>query len=151
MTTTPDPDQHLPADTPIVLFDGVCNLCNGWVRFIINHDTDGDIRFAPLQSAIGQALIRAIGEDTSSIDSIVVIHKRTAYTRTRAIGHILTHLDGHWPLFGSVLSIVPTILADSVYRLIARIRYTVFGKRNTCMIPTDETKDRFLEGSTELR
>ncbi len=127
----------------IVLFDGVCNLCNGVVRWIILRDASAHISFAALQSPTGQELAAQHGIDAHQLESLVVIDGLQVYTASTAALHICTALDWPWPLF-SRLHIVPISWRDALYRVVARNRYRWFGKRDHCMIPTPEQIRRFL-------
>jgi predicted DCC family thiol-disulfide oxidoreductase YuxK len=126
----------------IVLFDGVCNFCNGWVNFIIAHDRSGYFKFAPLQSDIGQEL-RAKSSVEESIDSIILVENETAYIHSTAALRILRRLDGIWSMFYGLI-ITPKPVRDFFYKLFARNRYRLFGKRDVCMVPTPEIRERFL-------
>ena len=128
----------------IVLFDGVCNLCNGAVQFIINRDPEGRFSFASLQSAAGQARLREFGLSTDAFDSFVLVEGGKAYTRSTAALRIARQLPGPWR-FLYALIIVPRPLRDWAYDLVARNRYRLFGRRDSCMIPTPELKAKFLE------
>lgn len=130
---------------PIVLFDGVCNLCNGVVRFTIEHDPDGRFRFAPLQEPAGERLLAEHGIETDRMDTFVLIEDGEAYTRSEAAVRLLQGLGGGWGLLGRVLGLVPRFLRDLGYRLVARSRYRVFGRQDTCMVPGPEVRDRFLQ------
>ena len=126
----------------IVLFDGVCNFCNDSVNFIIRHDRDNKFKFATLQSEIGQEL-RAkynIGED---VDSIVLIEDDQAFTHSTAGLRIAKALGGIWSL-AYIFIIVPAVIRDWFYKLFAKYRYRLFGKKEVCMIPTREVRERFL-------
>lgn len=126
----------------IVLFDGVCNFCNDSVNFIIRHDRDNKFKFATLQSEIGQEFRRkySIGED---VDSIVLIEDGKAFTHSTAGLRIAKALGGIWAL-GYVFVIVPAVIRDWFYKLFAKYRYSIFGKKEVCMIPTPEMQQRFL-------
>ena len=127
----------------IVLFDGVCNLCNGVVRWIIPRDPNTHISFAALQSAIGQELATQHGVDAQQLESLVVIDGARVYTASSAALHICTALTWPWPLF-THLRIIPVRWRDALYRIVARNRYRWFGKRDHCMIPTPNHMQRFL-------
>lgn len=127
---------------PILLFDGVCNLCNGAVQFVIRRDPMGKVRFASLQSVAGQRLIAKVPSDRPR-DSVILVRQGQVFTESGAILRTLTFLRWPWPLF-SVLLIVPPLIRDGVYRYIARNRYRWFGRRETCMIPSAEIRSRFL-------
>ena len=122
------------------MFDGVCNLCNGAVTFIIDRDPDAYFTFAPLQSEMAHDLL---GEAAERLESIVLVENGKHYTESTAALRIARRLRGPWPLlYGFV--VVPKALRDSVYRFIAANRYRWFGKRESCRLPTPELKKRFL-------
>ncbi len=132
----------MTTDHPIVLFDGVCNYCNSWVNYAIRHDKKSDLRFAALQSDIGQELRKQYGLD-SSIESVLLINKGKVYKYSDAALEIAKRLD--WPARAIyALKIFPRFLRTPVYKWIARNRYKWFGKKDVCMIPTPEIKSRFL-------
>ncbi len=128
-----------------MLFDGVCNLCNGTVRFILERDPRGRFRFAAQQSEAGQELLREHGllERGGLADSVVVLEGGRVYLESDAALHILRRLGGVWRL-AYALWVIPKPLRDRVYRLVARHRYRIFGRREQCMVPTPELKRRFL-------
>ena len=128
---------------PILLFDGVCNLCNGVVQFVIRHDPAGRFRFAALQSEAGQALLKQFSLPTSQFDSFVYVKDGQFYTESTAALLVARDLGGAWSLLWGLI-VVPRFLRDAVYRLVARNRYRVFGKQDACMIPTPELRARFL-------
>ena len=129
---------------PILLFDGVCNLCNGAVQFIIERDEDGFFRFASLQSDAAKKLLEQYPEAPEDISTIVLLEKGRLYTKSDAALRAARYLSGAWPaLYGFV--IVPRPIRNTVYDWIARNRYRWFGKKDQCMIPTPELKGRFLE------
>jgi predicted DCC family thiol-disulfide oxidoreductase YuxK len=128
----------------VILFDGVCNLCNGLVRFVIKHDRKGTLRFASLQSDYGNKLQSRIGQETRDSDTIVYSREGINFFRSDAILNIFKDMGGPWKiLYG--LRIVPRPVRDFVYKVVAANRYKVFGKRDTCMVPGPGMKDRFLE------
>lgn len=129
--------------TYILLFDGVCNLCNGFVQFIINRDPKGKFKFAPLQSESGQALLKQFSLPTDDFDSFVLIKDDKYYLKSTATLHVLKELGGVWKLFYSLI-VFPRALRDFVYNIVAKSRYKLFGKRESCMVPTDDIKGRFL-------
>ena len=126
----------------IVLFDGVCNFCNGAVNFIINHDRANRFMFAPLQSAAGKELKQKykIGDE---IDSIILIENEQAFTHSTAGLRIAKELGGIWSL-GYAFIIVPVFIRDYCYRLFAKNRYRLFGRQDACMLPTPDVRARFL-------
>ena len=129
---------------PVVLFDGVCNLCNGSVRFVIERDPHKHFQFAPLQSETATTLIGGTADPLAMPDSIVLVDDGRLYVRSTAALRIARRLRFPWPLIW-VFMAVPRPLRDWVYDVIARHRYGWFGKRDTCMVPTKEIRDRFLE------
>jgi predicted DCC family thiol-disulfide oxidoreductase YuxK len=132
-----------PARTSIVLFDGVCQLCNRSVNFIIRRDRGGRFKFAPLQSHIGQECLRQHSLSPDEFDTFVLIAGGRAYTRSTAVLRVARGLSGLWPL-AYLLIIVPKPVRDAAYQVVARNRYKWFGKREACMLPTAEVKERFL-------
>ncbi|EOS55525.1 thiol-disulfide oxidoreductase DCC family protein [Paenibacillus barengoltzii] len=128
----------------VILFDGVCHLCQGAVKFIIKHDPAGRFRFASLQSQAGSRLLRAAGAHEESLDSVVLIENGTYYIRSAAALRIARGLRSPWPLLYALI-VVPKGLRDAVYRFIAKHRYRWFGKDETCLVPTRELRERFLE------
>ncbi|MBS1773761.1 MAG: DUF393 domain-containing protein [Bacteroidetes bacterium] len=126
----------------VILFDGVCNLCNGLVQFIIKRDPQKKFSFASLQSMYAQQLLQKYHAG-DNIDSIVYIKHEKYYTRSRAALEICRDMRRLWPLLYACI-IIPPFIRDAVYDLVARKRYQLFGQRNECMIPSAETKDRFI-------
>jgi predicted DCC family thiol-disulfide oxidoreductase YuxK len=126
----------------IILFDGVCNFCNGSVKFIIEHDRRDYFRFAPLQSNIGQKYAEKF--DLSDIDSIILIEGEKAWTHSTAALKIARNLGGIWSVL-YLLIIVPRFIRDFFYRLFAKNRYRLFGKTDQCLIPTPEIRQKFLD------
>lgn len=126
----------------VVLFDGVCNLCNASVNFLIDRDAEAVFRFAPLQSDLGQRLVADC--DLDSEDTIVLVEGGRCYTRSAAVLRVARRMDGAWPLL-SVLLAVPRPLRDAVYRFVARNRYRWFGKQDACRLPTPDLRRRFLD------
>jgi predicted DCC family thiol-disulfide oxidoreductase YuxK len=127
----------------VVLFDGVCNLCNGSVLFIIARDRSDLFRFAALDSEAARLLLRECGITGALPDSVALIERGAVYTRSSAALRIAKRLRFPWPLMYAFI-VVPRSLRDSVYDLIAHHRYGWFGKRDTCMVPTTELRSRFL-------
>ncbi|MEM0516849.1 thiol-disulfide oxidoreductase DCC family protein [Aequorivita flava] len=127
----------------IILFDGVCNLCNGAVTFIIERDKRNVFKFAALQSEIGQKLISKFNIDTSKVDSIILIDGEKHYEKSSAALRIAKYLSGAYPLLFGFM-VVPKFIRNAVYDYIAKNRYKWFGKRDECMIPTPDLKKKFL-------
>ena len=127
----------------LVLFDGVCNLCNGSVQFIIRHDPKGAFFFASLQSDTGQRVLNDLGLSATEMDSFVYVRDGKAFKRSTAALLVAKDIGGFTSLLFAFI-VVPSPLRDLVYRLIARYRYSWFGKKESCMVPTPELKSRFL-------
>lgn len=131
-------------DNPVLLFDGVCNLCNGVVQFVIRHDHKKQIRFASLQSGIGIQLQQQYGHNVGNLDTVVLIINNTMLTESTAILRIFRLLGFPWSLMYGCM-VIPKVLRDIGYRYIAKNRYVWFGKQESCMIPTPELRKLFLE------
>ncbi|MDC8004201.1 thiol-disulfide oxidoreductase DCC family protein [Aureisphaera galaxeae] len=130
-------------DHKIILFDGVCNLCNSSVTFVIKRDKQNRFKFTALQSDIGKELIQSHGIDTNKVDSIIFIENGKAYTKSTAALRISKYLGGAYPVM-MIFMIFPPFLRNIVYDWIARNRYKWYGKKESCMIPTPELKSKFL-------
>jgi predicted DCC family thiol-disulfide oxidoreductase YuxK len=128
---------------PIVLFDGVCNLCSTSVQFILQRDPAGRFRFASLQSDLAQRLLTEHGLDPKALDSVVVVDGDRLYRESDAALRIARDLKGAWKAL-TVFRVIPRPVRDWAYRLIARNRYRWFGKSETCWLPTPELRGRFL-------
>jgi predicted DCC family thiol-disulfide oxidoreductase YuxK len=134
-----DPD----AGRPVAFFDGVCNLCNGTVNFLIDRDRRARLRFAPLQGSTF-AELAARHPELRGIDSFVLSQGGRVHVRSGAAVRILMALGGPWRLAGALLA-VPRPLRDRLYDFVARRRYRWFGRTDTCRIPTPELRARFLD------
>ena len=128
---------------PILLFDGHCNLCNAWVQFIVKRDSAGTIRFASFQSETGRRLLEEHKIDENYIESLMFFEEERFSVSSTAALRSLSYLDD-WQKHLIFLTVVPRSLRDLVYRFIARNRYKWFGRREQCMMPTPELKERFL-------
>jgi len=127
----------------LILFDGVCNLCNGAVNFVLDKDTKKCFHFASLQSESGQAFLRTQGLPTEEFNTFFYLKNGEVYSRSRAALEVARSLGGGWSLaYGFV--IVPEPLRDWVYKLISKYRYLLFGKRESCRMPTPDLAQRFL-------
>lgn len=126
----------------MVLFDGVCNFCNGMVNFAIRNDRKGKLRFAALQSGAGEEFKKKF-QLPANIDSVIVIDKGKIYMHAPAAVRISRYLD--WPAkMLSVFAIVPVFISNPVYKWVARHRYKWFGKKDACMVPSAKVRERFL-------
>lgn len=128
----------------VVLFDGVCNLCNATVNFIIDRDPEGYFRFAPLQSEVAHTYLDEPVDPGSQLGTIVLYEEGETYTRSSAALRIARRLTGPWPLLFLAI-VIPRPVRDRVYDWIAHNRYRWFGRRDQCRMPTPELKERFLE------
>jgi predicted DCC family thiol-disulfide oxidoreductase YuxK len=136
--------SELPKGKKIILFDGVCNLCDSMVQFIIKHDKKDVFRFVALQSELGLTITKHIGVDVSKVDSVILYEPNIAYYyKAEAAFKIGKHIGGIYSLL-SFFSIFPSIISNSVYDYIARNRYKWYGKKESCMIPTPELAAKFL-------
>lgn len=127
----------------IILFDGVCNFCNGSVNFVITHDAQNYFKFAPLQSDVAQGLLDKFKIDKSATDSVVLVEDEKVYTHSTAALRIARKLDGAFSWL-YVLVIVPKFIRDFFYKLFAKYRYKLFGKKDVCMMPTAEIREKFI-------
>tara|TARA_B100000945_G_C20184288_1_gene503851 strand:+ start:283 stop:681 length:399 start_codon:yes stop_codon:yes gene_type:complete len=128
----------------IILFDGVCNLCNGAINFIIKHDPKGIFKFASLQGETGKQLLAQHNIDPQETDSIVLIDNDQVSVKSSAALRIAKNLNQGYPLLFGFM-IIPTFIRNGVYDFIAANRYKWFGKKESCMLPTPELRTRFLD------
>lgn len=127
---------------PVVLFDGVCKLCNGSVNFILRHDRKGRLKLAPLQSDYARKVVASHAVKPDSMDSMLLLEGTRLSDKSTAIIRISKYLDGLWPLC-MILLIIPRFIRDFVYDIVAKNRYHWFGKYDTCRLPNPEYEDRF--------
>lgn len=125
----------------VILFDGICGLCNAWVDFVLRRDRANTFKFATLQGAFAQRRVPLAAE---SLDSVVLISGDRTFYKSSAALRILADLGGLWPLVSALL-VIPPFLRNAIYDLIAANRYRLFGKRENCRVPTKEEKDSFLD------
>ncbi|HEX6846081.1 MAG TPA: thiol-disulfide oxidoreductase DCC family protein [Chitinophagaceae bacterium] len=130
-------------DKPVILFDGVCNLCTGSVQFILKRDTTKEFLFASLQSNYGQELLKQFHLPTDVFNSFILYREGKIFTRSTAALKMFQQLNG-WK-WVKIFWIVPKFFRDAVYNLVAQNRYRWFGKKEECWVPTPELKARFLE------
>jgi len=131
-------------ERPVILFDGVCNLCTGSVQFVIARDSRKRFRFASLQSPVAENLLGAQGRDGDRLESGVLVVGERTYRKSTAALLIARRLDGLWPLLAAFL-LIPRPLRDAVYGWIGKRRYRLFGKRDACWVPSAELTERFLD------
>lgn len=134
---------------PVILFDGVCHLCAGSVRFVIKRDPTQRFRFARLQSGVAQQLLSEHHVANNALDSVVLIYRGQVYRKSRAALRTLLLLNGVWPVMG-VFLLVPRFIADPVYDYIGRHRYRWFGKMDACWLPETDQRWRFLDVDEDL-
>jgi predicted DCC family thiol-disulfide oxidoreductase YuxK len=134
--------RHRADGAPIIVFDGVCVLCNGWVRFLLKRD-QGRYRFASMQSDAGRALLASHGLDPEDPASFLLVEASHAWTDSDAIRRVLTGLGGPWRI-AVLIALVPRFLRDPLYRMVARNRYRWFGT-TSCTVPTEVQRNRFLQ------
>jgi predicted DCC family thiol-disulfide oxidoreductase YuxK len=127
---------------PVVLFDGVCKLCNGSVNFIVRRDRKGRLRLAPLQSDYGRAILEKYGRHTDPMDSMMLLEGKRLTVKSTAVIRISKYLSGAWPLC-MILLTIPPFIRDFIYDIIAKNRYRWFGKYNTCPPHDPEFEDQF--------
>ena len=129
------------AHGPVIVFDGICVICNGWVRLLLKRD-HGRYRFASMQSPAGRALLLAHGLDADDPSSFLLVEQGRAFTDSDAIVRVLAGLGGAWKI-AALLVLVPRFVRDPLYRLIARNRYRWFGT-TSCTVPSEAERSRFL-------
>jgi predicted DCC family thiol-disulfide oxidoreductase YuxK len=129
---------------PLLLFDGVCNLCNSSVQFVLERNKKENIQFASLQSDFGRKMLEQVNLSSDYTSSLVLIEEGKPYVKSEAALRLVKHLNGLWKL-GSILFIFPKFIRNPVYNLIAKNRYRWFGKKDVCWIPEPKWKNRFLD------
>ena len=140
----------MAGSNPIILYDGVCGLCNSLVQFLLKHDKDGRLRFASLQSDFAEKVLRRHGFDPKDLDTLHVVENyeqpdERVLQRSDAVLRAGRELGGHWSVLATISKIVPRPLRDVAYRFVAQNRYRVFGKYETCMLPDPGQRSRFLD------
>ncbi|MGL2964409.1 thiol-disulfide oxidoreductase DCC family protein [Flavobacterium sp. RSB2_4_14] len=134
----------LPKDKKIILFDGICNLCDSSVQLIIKHDKKDVFRFVSIQSQLGQEILNYIGVDSKKVDSIILYEPEIAYNlKSEAAFKIAKELSGIYRILG-LCSIFPKVITNTIYDYIAKNRYKWYGKKESCLIPTEELRTKFL-------
>lgn len=139
-------DPSVPAfadDHPIIVFDGECIFCSGWVNFVLRHDRRGRYRFITAQSPLGEALYRHYGLDSRDYETNLLIEDGIAYQKSEGSLRMAAGLGFPWKL-ASVLRVIPRRIRDPLYELVARNRYRIAGRRNACFVPAPEHRARFI-------
>ena len=129
---------------PLILFDGVCNLCNAWVRFVIRRDPTGVFRFAAQQSPVGRAMIEDRMKGAAQLSSVILIEDQAIYTESDAVLQILARLSPPW-CWMALLRIIPRPARDACYQFIVCHRYQWFGRTEVCQVPSADIRSRFLD------
>jgi predicted DCC family thiol-disulfide oxidoreductase YuxK len=132
-----------PNKETILFFDGNCNLCNGWVLFVVRYDRSKSILFSPLQSPLGQAILKSLEQSTTKLASVVLQHDGKFYTKSSAVLQLLALMGGLWRI-SAVFYLAPTVVRDFFYDIVARNRHRWFGTRQQCMVPSAELSARFV-------
>lgn len=130
-------------DNPILFFDGVCGLCNQVVDWVLQNDRRGIVRFSPLQGEAAES--RLPDRDRERLDTVVFIEGARITRRSTAIVHLLSHLGGVWTVLAWLLWLIPWPLRDVGYRVVSKLRYRLFGRKETCRLPTPDERARFLD------
>jgi predicted DCC family thiol-disulfide oxidoreductase YuxK len=133
----------IPTTAPLIVFDGVCVLCSGFVRWVMRHDRERLFRFTSAQGELGQAIYRDLGLDAVAFETNLLVVDGVAYGKLRAVAEIVSRLGGGWRA-ARMLRAVPAPVGDWAYDLVATRRYRLFGRRETCWLPTPELADRVI-------
>lgn len=133
----------------IVVYDGVCNICNAWVQFLLPRDRGRSLRFASIRSEAGRELLQRHGYPLENLDTLLVLDGRRLHTKTAAILRVLNHLGGYYRL-AWVAWLIPAPLRDWAYTRLALNRYRWFGKRDSCLLPAPTEAHRFIEKAADL-
>jgi predicted DCC family thiol-disulfide oxidoreductase YuxK len=139
-------DPAVPAfadDHPVIIFDGECIFCSGWINFVLRHDRQGRYRFITAQSPLGEALYRHYGLDSRNYETNILIEGGIAYLKSEGSLRMAAGLGFPWR-FASLFRVLPGGVRDPLYELVARNRYRIAGRRNTCFVPTPEHRARFI-------
>lgn len=136
-------NEYLTSKQPIVLFDGECTLCSNSVHFLLRHNHSGNLSFASLQSGIGSEIVKLTGDSISQADTLMFLQDNKLFTYSTAALMITTHLSFPWYLLKGLI-IVPSIIRDTIYRLIAKNRYEWFGRKSFCLKDDYRYRNRFL-------
>ena len=129
---------------PVILFDGVCNLCSGAVQFVIKRDRKNIFKFASLQSVVGQAILKKFNLPANTFNSFILYDAGKIYTRSTGALLVAKQLSGGWPIL-SVFIVIPSFIRNALYDLIAQNRYKWFGRKEACWLPSAVVRDKFLD------
>ncbi|MDP4238345.1 MAG: DCC1-like thiol-disulfide oxidoreductase family protein [Bacteroidota bacterium] len=131
------------AQSPVIIFDGVCNLCCGWVQFLMRKDKRMKFKLVAIQSNRGQHLLQSVGLHNRDLETVIYLKGSQYFRESSAVLEILEDLGGMWKAV-RLLRLIPRSVRDAIYRYFAKRRYRLFGKRSTCLLPTPENQKRFL-------
>lgn len=134
---------HVKAHDKVVLFDGVCRLCNGWAKFLLRHDKPGVFKLCSVQSTEGQAILKWFGLPTDTFETMLLVEGDVSYTKSESFLRVISQLPQPWRSI-AVLKIFPKPLRDWTYDRIALNRYRLFGRYDYCMTPSAENQKRFI-------
>ena len=127
----------------VIVFDGVCNWCNAWVNFTIDHDPHGKFKFGMLQSEHAQQILQDLQLSTENFETFLLLEHARVFTKSSAALRIVRHLSGFWPIFYFCI-VIPRPLRDAIYDVVARHRYRWMGKAEACRVPTPNERARFV-------
>ncbi len=127
----------------VIVFDGVCNWCNAWINFTIDHDPQGKFKLGTLQSEQAEQILQALQLSTEDFETFLLLERTHVFTKSTAVLRIARHLSGLWPLL-YLFIVVPRPLRDAIYDIVARNRYKLMGKAETCRVPTPDERARFV-------
>ena len=136
-------DLGIPTGKSLLLFDGVCNLCNGFVQFTIPRDAENNFVFASLQSEVGQKVLERIKYDQEELSTVILLEEEQVYTHSSVALRMVRKFPGAWPLLYGLV-IIPRPIRDAIYNWVAANRYRWFGKKDACWIPTPDLRERFI-------
>lgn len=140
-----DRNIDLDFEDPIVVFDGMCNLCSGVVRFILDHEENSRLKFASLDSETGEKIMKDHNLDPDNPDSFVLYSEGVIYEKSEAALRVMKYLEAPLPLLSKIIRVIPKFLRNLIYEIISESRYKIFGKKDKCMKPPSSYSERFLD------
>jgi predicted DCC family thiol-disulfide oxidoreductase YuxK len=129
----------------IIFFDGVCNFCNSSINFLMKIDKNRKLKFAALQSDFSKQKLLPFQKELQSVNSIVFLKDDKVFIESNAVANFLIEIGGFWKIIGNIIQLTPNFISNFFYKLIAKYRYKIFGKRNVCRVPNENEKQFFLE------
>lgn len=130
-------------NSPVVIFDGVCNLCNGYIVFLMKHEKQPVLKFTPLQTEQAKKLLSKLEHNPKAFNSVAFVYQNKIFYKSKAVFEIVRYLKRPYSWFG-VFKILPLFITDGIYNLVANNRYRIFGRKKVCMTPDESMKGRFL-------